>query len=359
MAKSKKAAPKAAAQKKTVTGKENAKPAVKADVKKTEKKAVEPAKPDVKKGVSANDLITRSQIFEVPFSQIVVEDGFNAREEMGDIKALADSIAVHGVLQPVTGFKKDNKFVLTDGHRRYFAGKMLVEQGKPAPKYRFILEEKEGADRIISMLLRNEGKEFTLLEKGRAYSRLINLGMKQKEVAAKLGLSLSHVNSAVTIASTALPIQEAIESGEIKSSTALEIARIAQSDEEQVEILEKAKVAKVEKKVAVKKAEKVSNDLPENPTDKDVEEALAAFDAEVEKIKSSPVKVNTSDIKPKQTPVGKSLQALYDELEERKLEGKCINEVNMELLFGLIGYVNGNLTPELEDDLYMRFTCEN
>ena len=71
--------------------------------------------------------ILRTDYFKVPFTALQIDED-NAREDLGDIEALAESILNTGVQNPVIGYKKNGVFVITDGKRRYYACKYIYEK---------------------------------------------------------------------------------------------------------------------------------------------------------------------------------------------------------------------------------------
>jgi len=52
----------------------------------------------------------------IPISNIIVEE--RLREDLGNLKILGKTISVHGLLNPITVFRRENKYVLVAGERR-------------------------------------------------------------------------------------------------------------------------------------------------------------------------------------------------------------------------------------------------
>lgn len=68
---------------------------------------------DVLLDVETNDVETieiantrRSDLFLIDHRNVLIEEGFNCREDYGDIEALAQSIITNGQLEPILVFKK-------------------------------------------------------------------------------------------------------------------------------------------------------------------------------------------------------------------------------------------------------------
>lgn len=73
----------------------------------------------------------KNDLLKVDPRNIVIEEGFNEREEYGDIEGLCQSIIEVGQLEAVKGYKMrgEEKYVLTDGHRR-FRAIMMAKDGE-------------------------------------------------------------------------------------------------------------------------------------------------------------------------------------------------------------------------------------
>lgn len=70
------------------------------------------------------------EIVKIPLPKLVVREGFNVRQDMGDIAGLAQSILNNG--QEIAGrvdVLKDGTFAIVDGHRRYQACLLLEGEG--------------------------------------------------------------------------------------------------------------------------------------------------------------------------------------------------------------------------------------
>ena len=76
---------------------------------------------------------TKTDIYKIDPRNIVVKDGFNSREDFGDIDTLAKQIEENGILNPISvvPFKDESgneKYRLIDGERRYRAVMSLLEK---------------------------------------------------------------------------------------------------------------------------------------------------------------------------------------------------------------------------------------
>jgi len=66
------------------------------------------------------------EVVKIELDKIILREGFNVREDMGDLEGLAQSILENG--QTIAGrvdVLVDGTFALVDGHRRFAACKLL------------------------------------------------------------------------------------------------------------------------------------------------------------------------------------------------------------------------------------------
>lgn len=131
----------------------------------------------------------RSDLYRLAPSKLSVKEGFNSRvkdfdpADADDI-ALAKSIAVHGIKQPLAVFVEGANVYLSDGHRRFGAVNYLndVANGEAENDHEIeitadlsaipvLVESKDGteADRILMQITRNSGKPFTALEQAAVF----------------------------------------------------------------------------------------------------------------------------------------------------------------------------------------------
>ncbi len=72
----------------------------------------------------------KKDVYSISPDNIIVEKGFNPREDYGDMDHLIKSIRENGVLVPLRGYKErgTNNYIITDGHRRLRASKEVVKE---------------------------------------------------------------------------------------------------------------------------------------------------------------------------------------------------------------------------------------
>lgn len=168
--------------------------------------------------------VKKSDLFKVPFANLRLVEGLNIRADYGDIQQLAESIKINGLKVPLSGYRQGEEFFIVDGHRRYQALTILHEQGVDviAP---FLLEQRgtNEEQRIINMVLSNEGKPLNPLELAEGVRRLLAYGWSQKDIASKMAMSPAYVNRLNLLNTAPKKFIKLIASGEISSSLALQV----------------------------------------------------------------------------------------------------------------------------------------
>lgn len=189
--------------------------------------------------------IQKSDFFKVLISAIIVEDGFNVRKEMGDIDALAKSIATVGQTVPVIGTKVrgEDAFKLTSGHRRLAAIKLANEKyGANITHVNVMGASGDEKGRVLTMLLDGEGaKKLTAAELAAGFARLKDeFGMKPQEIGESVGMSQAQVYNIIAVSKAPEAIQKMVDAGEISVALVNEIQRTTKDADEQVKLAEDA-----------------------------------------------------------------------------------------------------------------------
>lgn len=173
---------------------------------------------------------TKKDLFMVDPRNLIEEENFNTRFELGNIDELAESIKENGVKKPLLGFKVtgQDKYVLTDGHRRFVAIQKIIAEataaGKDIPdsiKQVPIITDKETriVERTINIILSNDGMPLNPVELATSYKRLIDNGMTQMQIAKKIGKSQAHVATTLRLVNVSETTKQAIVSGKVSVST--------------------------------------------------------------------------------------------------------------------------------------------
>ena len=179
----------------------------------------------------------RGDVVMVSIDDIQVIDGFNVRIPDEALQAhilnIAQSIKQHGFKQskPLAGYagKLGTRPVLylTDGHCRLAAARIAIEQGAPLSEVPVYVQDKSTTEEDITanLILDNEGRHLTPLEKSIVCKRLVHFGWTPQRIAAHVGFTPEYVGQLLTIAGAPRSVREMIQSGACTVGVALQVMR--------------------------------------------------------------------------------------------------------------------------------------
>jgi ParB/RepB/Spo0J family partition protein len=136
---------------------------------------------------------------------------------------LAESIARHGVLQPILVRPKGNRFELVAGERRFRAARQIPLEQIPA----IVRELDDKATLEIQVVENLQREDLRPLEEAEGYALLIEKhGYDADSLALKIGKSRSYVYGRMKLNDLAEPARKALREDKISHSVALLLARI-------------------------------------------------------------------------------------------------------------------------------------
>jgi len=293
---------------------------------------------------------SNGKVIYLTLDQLVIVDGFNVRENMGDLKALAGSIMENGVKLPLQGYKLKDKneagddvYAITNGHRRYAA---LESINDPAIFIPFIVEPRgyKEEDRTFDLLTLNDGKPLGMLEEAEAFRRLMDFGWKEKDIAKKIGKSATHVVNCMLLMTATDKVKKLVNDDKVSATLVVEMLKKADPKEVEKDLIAGAKVAKEE---YTEKTEKVKTPSAkarapkkEKVTAKHVKKAGSKNEA------AAPAKAEKKQAAPADKISTEKLERLHEALSGYD-EGVQIPEA-FEVLEALIKWGKGQIeTAEL------------
>lgn len=140
-----------------------------------------------------------TELAQLKPSQLVAHPK-NIRRDVGDISSLSDSITAQGIREPlvVAPNGKPDRYILIAGHRRLAAAKKLRLKTVPCIIDRLLTDE---ADQIAAMLAENiERQDLTAVEEADGVALLLDLGLNQKQIASRTGMTSPRVRNRVKVA---------------------------------------------------------------------------------------------------------------------------------------------------------------
>lgn len=198
--------------------------------------------------------------------EIVIIEGYNLRQDYGDMKEFKALIKAEGVKVPGTARRNsEGTLELTSqGHRRIKASMELLDDGvskadNGADLRQFPLlvdsEDKSDEENIIEMLSLNSGKQLEMIEYAEGVMRILSplledkaaLVEKRKELGKALGKSHTYMFSLQSLWEQTNTVKRKITTGRITATTVLDIVNDVKAGRKEWDQAELA--VKVEEKV--------------------------------------------------------------------------------------------------------------
>jgi len=225
---------------------------------------------------------SRGTVYKVPFGKLAVEDGFNVREDYGDVEELARQIAENGQKTPMIVRLSDDasKVVIIDGHRRHQAIELANKKYDASIKEVACINEERGANeesRIVDMFVLGSGKPLTLLEQAEAVKRLLDYQWKPAQVAKKIGKTQSFISQLLNLQGATHELREAVRKGTISPTAAIKLS--AAPADQQKEILKQVHALGLNggaiQKIKVKDVEKATKGVPSTVSSKKIKTLIS------------------------------------------------------------------------------------
>lgn len=235
----------------------------------------------------------KSQLKELKISDISPDPEQPRRHfDKEKLEELASSIKIHGVLQPIVVVRKNSKFLIVAGERRYRASKLAGLERVPA-----VVRELSDQNRLELSLIENIQRDnLNVLEMAEAYSKLREqFNLTAKEIGERVGgRSESAVLNTLRLLKLPQIVKDYIISSELKEGQARPLLKI---DEETIKkilpkiIEENWSSRKIEQflvnyKKQIEESKKVEPKKVNNPFEKTVKHISKKLSADVD-IKTS------------------------------------------------------------------------
>jgi ParB family chromosome partitioning protein len=133
------------------------------------------------------------------------------------IEALAVSIREVGILQPVIVRKSERGYELIAGERRVRAAKLAGLATIPV-----VVRDTDDSDTLREALIENiHRQDLGPVELAEAFRELLEeLGLKQEELADRVGVSRSHIANTIRLLALPLEVQQLLTDGKIQAGHA-------------------------------------------------------------------------------------------------------------------------------------------
>jgi len=154
------------------------------------------------------DKVTRTAIRDIRVNPYQPRKVFD--EEA--LQELAQSIKEHGILQPIILRKKDSKYEIVVGERRFRAAKLANLKEVPA-----VIRDLNDTQMMELAILENlQREDLTPIEEAEAYQNLMeNLNMTQEELSKSLGKSRPYIANHIRLLTLPKDIQDLVNEGKL------------------------------------------------------------------------------------------------------------------------------------------------
>lgn len=193
-----------------------------------------------------------------------------------ELQALADSINVHGIIQPLTVREMPNGYYqIIAGERRWRAARMANLSDVPA----VIIEADDKKAMELALIENLQRQDLNPLEEALGYQTLMNeYGLTQEEAAGRVGKSRPAVANALRLLGLCPEVQERVRKGELSAGHARAILQL-KSEKKQQEAAQKI----VALGLSVRQAELLCKNMSKEPVPQKKEVFAVDYVAECEK----------------------------------------------------------------------------
>jgi ParB family transcriptional regulator, chromosome partitioning protein len=175
------------------------------------------------------------------------------------IQELADSMRESGMIQPVVVFRRDGRYYLVVGERRWRAAQLLKW-----PRIQAIVREFSEREVMIDSLIENiQREDLNALEVAEGIASLIEkTGINQQEAALKLGMSRTAVTNLLRLLKLPDTVKTLLSSGSMEAGH----ARALLSLPDEAAMITAADTV-VNRKLSVRQAEELVKHVPPEKND--------------------------------------------------------------------------------------------
>ena len=194
------------------------------------------------------------------------------------INELAESIKLHGVIQPIVVRKISDKYEIIAGERRYKAS--IIAGKTTIPAIVTTLDDKNSAE--VALIENVQRQDLTPIEEAISYKKILDMGyINQQELGAKLGKKQSTIANKLRLLNLNDEVQEALMDNKISERHARSLLRL--DDKKQILMLNRI----------------ISERLTVRKTDQEIEKLLNDSNGEQKEIKEEKgeMKMNSDILK--------------------------------------------------------------
>lgn len=173
---------------------------------------------------------TGSDIRELDISKIIPDPDQHRKTFHDDtINELAESIKIHGIIQPLIVREEGTQYKIVAGERRYRASVIAGLEKLPVI-IRDDISDKDAAE--IALIENLQREDLNPIDEAMGYEKLISdFGITQEEAADRVGKSRSAVTNALRLLKLPKPVIEALRDGSVSAGHARALLALKNEDD--------------------------------------------------------------------------------------------------------------------------------
>ncbi len=193
-----------------------------------------------------------------------------------ELQALADSIAIHGVVQPLTVREQENGFYqIIAGERRWRAARLAQLKEIPA----VIIEADDKKTMELALIENLQRQDLNPVEEALGYQSLMeDYGLTQEDTAKQVGKSRSAVANTLRLLSLCPEVLDRLRRGELTAGHARALLTL-KTEKKQIEVAQKICALGL----SVRQAELLCRNMTREPAPKKPVSLAVDYIAECEK----------------------------------------------------------------------------
>lgn len=181
---------------------------------------------------SAETGVKKTDMFRVPPALLLEEEGFNQRDYdspdcIAQIEGFAKAYAAAELIPPViVRIERSNgEMFIVDGHQRVRGALLAISRGVEITEIDCYPFRGNDIDRVVVQARSERGLKLTPLGLSKLYQMLHRKGLKHSEIATRMDVSVTTVESMLTLAEASSDVQAMVKDGTVAASVAIDAVR--------------------------------------------------------------------------------------------------------------------------------------
>lgn len=172
----------------------------------------------------------RSKLMEINIEDIVANEGQPRKNfDQEELKDLASSIKKYGIIQPLLLKKKEDKYEIIAGERRFRAARLAGLERVPA----IVKDISDDESSRIAIIENIQRKDLNPVEEAMSYRHLLDSqDLTQKELADEIGKSRQYIGNTIRLLNLDPRVLKLLEEEKISTSHGKKLLSIKDGDKQ-------------------------------------------------------------------------------------------------------------------------------